>query len=66
MQERGLMLDAEGVESADSGTEYEINMPPSIPMDTLAELDKVIEDFGHTVEIFDWENFQQDLDDMDF
>ena len=59
-------------ESDDSGTEYDmLNTPAGIPEtpepDTFSPLEEVIEDFQ--VEVFDWENFQEDIDtvqNMDF
>ena len=59
----------------DSGTEDMLNTPAGIPetpepeLDTFAALEEAIEDFDYSVEIFDWENFQEDLDtveNMDF
>ena len=58
---------------SDSGTEDMLNTPAGIPEtpepDTFAALEEAIEDFDYPVEIFDWENFQEDLDtveNMDF
>ncbi len=51
----------------DSGTDYDmINTPEGIPQTPQTP---TIEDFDFEVELFDWENFQEDLDsveDMDF
>ena len=69
---------AEGnvTESDDSGTEEDMLCTPAgIPrtpepeLDTFSALEEAIEDFDYDVEIFDWENFQEDLDsveNMDF
>ncbi len=55
----------------DSGTEYDmINTPEGIPQTpTNDTLEEVLEDFDYEMELFDWENFQEDLDsveDIDF
>ncbi len=69
---------AEGnvTENEDSGTEDDmLCTPEGIPrtpepeLDTFSALEEAIEDFDYDVEIFDWENFQADLDsveNMDF
>ncbi len=67
---KGVIVEEE--ESDDSGTEYDmLNTPAGIPEtpvpNTFLELE--VEDFDYEVEVFDWENFQEDIDtvqNMDF
>ncbi len=57
----------------DSGAEDMLCTPYGIPLtperDTFTLLEESIEEFDYEVEVFDWENFHEDLDgieDMDF
>ncbi len=56
----------------DSGTEEDmLSTPEGIPrtpepeLDTFSLIEEAIEDYDYSMEIFDWENFQQDLDSVE-
>ena len=63
----GVFQETDGEESDDSGYD-KLNTPVGIPPDNdtcLTELERIVEDFDYEAEIFDWENFRGDLDDIE-